>query len=61
MKANKIRGGGQQNSRIDNIKKWIEMDFASTARTAEDRTRKKKDCSKIICGAPATLRCYWID
>ena len=39
MKANKISGGGQQNSRIDNIKKWIEMDFASTTRTAEDRTR----------------------
>ena len=37
----KRRKGRQRNRWEDNIKEWIGMDFASSTRTAEDRTRWK--------------------
>ena len=35
----KIRKGGQKKRWEDNIKEWTGMDFASSTRTVEDRTR----------------------
>ena len=37
------------------------MDFASSTRAAEDRTRWKGIVVKIICGAPNALQGYRID
>ena len=39
--VNGKRRGSQKRRLEDNIKEWIQMDFASSARAAEDRTRWK--------------------
>ena len=47
----------------DNIKEWTGMDFASSARAAENRTRclMERDCCEFICGAPTTFQGYGIE
>ena len=53
------RKRGRQKKRFeDNIKKWTGMDFASSARAAENRM--EKDCCEFICGAPTTFQGYGI-
>ena len=37
------------------------MDFASSTRAAEDRTRLLQDCCKVICGAPRISQGYGTD
>ena len=41
------------------IKEWTRMDFASSARAAENRTRWKGTVAKFICGAPDDLTRLW--
>ena len=38
----KRKRGSQKKRWVDNIKEWTEMDFASSARAAENRTRWKR-------------------
>ena len=52
----KRKRGRQKKRWEDNIKEWTGMDFASSTRTAENRTRWKKDCCEFICGAPTTSK-----
>ena len=40
----KRRKGRQKKRWEDNIKEWTGVDFASSTRAAEDRTRWKSDC-----------------
>ena len=44
----------------DNVKEWTMMDFASSTRTAETRTRWRGTVA-IICGAPKLLQSYEIE
>ena len=37
------------------------MDFGSSARSAEKRTRWKWDCCEFICGAPTVFQGYGIE
>ena len=41
------------------INEWTGMDFASSTRAAEDRTRWR-GCCEAICGAPTTMQVYGI-
>ena len=50
---------GRQKRWEDNIKEWTGMDFASSIRAAEKRTRLR-DCCEFICGAPTTFQGYEI-
>ena len=43
------------------MKDWTGMDIASSARAAEDKTRWKGGCCKVICGAPTTIQGYGAD
>ena len=47
------RRGRQRKRWKHNTKKWKGMDFASSTKAAENRTR-----SELICGAPTTLQGY---
>ena len=42
----------------DNIKEWTGMDFASSTRAAENRTKMESDCPEFICGARTTFQGY---
>ena len=57
VKGQKLR---QKKRWEDNIKEWTWMDFASSIRAAEYRTRLKKKIV-VICGASKTLQGYEID
>ena len=56
----KGRGGRQEKRWEDNIKKWTGIDFASSARAVEDRSRWK-GVVVVICVAPTTRQGYGID
>ena len=45
----------------DSIKEMIGMDFASSARAAEDRARWKGVVAKSSMVPPTTMQCYGID
>ena len=54
------RRGRQKNRWEDNVKEWTGMDFASSTRPTEDRTRWKMIVI-VICGAPTSSQGYGID
>ena len=54
----KRKRGRQKKRWEDSIKEWTGMDFASSTRAAENRSR---DCCKFICGAPMTSQGYGIE
>ena len=35
------------------------VDFATSTRAAEDRTKMERGCCKDICGAPNNLASFW--
>ena len=55
----KRKRGRQKKRWEDNIKEWTGMDFASSTRAAENRSRW--DCCEFICGAPTTFQGYGIE
>ena len=54
----KRKRGRQKKRWEDNIKEWTGMDFASSTRAAENRTKWKGNC-EFICGAPDHLPRLW--
>ena len=52
----KRKGGRQKKRREDNIKEWTGIDFASSTRAAENKTRWKGIFAKCIFGAPTTFQ-----
>ena len=60
MKGKRKRGR-QKKRWDDNIKDCTGMDFASSTRTAENRTKWKRNCCEFICGAPMTFQGYGIE
>ena len=59
MKGKRKRGR-QKKRWEDNIKEWTGMDFSSSTRAAEDRTRRKGIAAKYMYGAPTTFQDYGI-
>ena len=60
MKGKRKRG--RQKKGWENIiKEWTGMDFTSSTRAAEKRTRWKGIVANIICGAPTTSLGYGIE
>ena len=56
------RTRGRQKKRWeDNIKEWTWIDVVCSTRAAEDSTRWKRGCCKVICGATTTSEGYRID
>ena len=57
----KRKRGRQKKRWEDIIKELTGMDFASSTRAAENRSRWKGVCCEFICGAPATFQGYGIE